>query len=107
MSDTESTSALVQGSSVEASEDGTKWARLVAEIADGSMSLGEEAARFDRDRRDFREQFHTAPRKLKHTSYLSPTKNPSIPSAVRRTISVAMTANNSTSRPGKRSRANA
>ena len=43
--------------SVEASEEVSRWTRLVDEIADGSMSLGEEAARFERDRREFREQF--------------------------------------------------
>src|SRR6185295_1794920 len=50
--------ALEQGgASVEASERGTKWARLVDEIADGSMSLGDQAAQLERDRREFREQF--------------------------------------------------
>ncbi|MFY9822872.1 MAG: hypothetical protein WAM82_15935 [Thermoanaerobaculia bacterium] len=43
---------------VEARDEGSKWARLVAEIADGSMSLGEQAAQqFEQDRKDFREQF--------------------------------------------------
>lgn len=51
--------ALEQGSSpVETLEGRSRWARLAAEIADGSMSLGEEAAaRFEHDRKDFREQF--------------------------------------------------
>jgi hypothetical protein len=50
--------ALEQGAApVEASKEGSKWNRLVREIADGSMSLGEQAVRFDQDRRDFREQF--------------------------------------------------
>src|SRR3954471_19728892 len=50
--------ALEQGgSSVEASERGTRWTRLVDEIADGSMSLGDQAAQLERDRREFREQF--------------------------------------------------
>ena len=43
---------------VEARGSGSRWARLVAEIADGSMSLGDQAARFEQDRKDFREQFH-------------------------------------------------
>jgi len=44
---------------IEAGESGSRWAQLIAEIADGSMSLGEEAAaRFEQDRKDFREQFH-------------------------------------------------
>src|SRR4051794_1831625 len=34
-----------------------RWTRLVAEIADGSMSLGERAAQLERDRREFREHF--------------------------------------------------
>jgi hypothetical protein len=43
---------------IEAWEGGSRWARLSAEIADGSMSLGEEAAaRFEQDRKDFQEQF--------------------------------------------------
>jgi len=42
---------------IEAWEGGSRWAQLVAEVADGSMSLGEEAAaRFEQDRKDFREQ---------------------------------------------------
>jgi hypothetical protein len=45
------------GAAVKASEGGSRWARLVAEIAEGSMSLGEDAARFEQDRKDFREQF--------------------------------------------------
>jgi hypothetical protein len=32
----------------EAREGGSRWARLAAEIADGSMSLGEEAAALSR-----------------------------------------------------------
>ena len=43
--------------SVRASEGGSRWARLIDEIADGSMSLGEEAAQLERSRREFREQF--------------------------------------------------
>ena len=41
----------------ETPKESSKWARLVSEIEEGSMSLGEQAARFDRDRREFREQF--------------------------------------------------
>jgi hypothetical protein len=44
---------------IEARKGGSRWARLVAEIAYGSMSLGEEAAaRFEQDRQNFREQCH-------------------------------------------------
>ena len=51
--------ALEQGTiPVKASEGGSRWTRLVDEIADGSMSLGEQAAQLERDRREFREQFH-------------------------------------------------
>jgi hypothetical protein len=41
----------------ERSEEGSRWARLAHEVEDGSMSLGEAAAGFDRDRREFREGF--------------------------------------------------
>lgn len=41
----------------ETPEEGSKWARFVREIEDGSTSLGEHAAQFDRERREFREQF--------------------------------------------------
>jgi len=34
----------------------SRWARLVDEIADGSMSLGDEAARFEQDRKELRLQ---------------------------------------------------
>ena len=44
------------GVTVEAQEK-SRWARLVDEIADGSMSLGDQAAKFEQDRKDFREQF--------------------------------------------------
>lgn len=42
---------------VEAPKEGSRWALLVGEIADGSMSLSDQAERFEQDRRDFREQF--------------------------------------------------
>lgn len=36
----------------------SKWARLAREVEDGSMSLGDAAAkRFSRDRKEFREGF--------------------------------------------------
>ena len=35
----------------------SKWARLIREVEDGSMSLGDYADQFNRDRAEFRESF--------------------------------------------------
>ncbi|HYO12527.1 MAG TPA: hypothetical protein VE685_04960 [Thermoanaerobaculia bacterium] len=35
----------------------SKWARLIREVEDGSMSLGESYEQFNRDRAEFRESF--------------------------------------------------
>jgi hypothetical protein len=35
----------------------SNWARLVREVEDGSMSLGDYANQFNRDRAEFRESF--------------------------------------------------
>ena len=50
--------ALEQDAAPVEAVEKSRWARLVDEIADGSMSLGDQAARFEQDRKDFREQFH-------------------------------------------------
>lgn len=43
---------------VEPSEaEESKWARLVREVENGSMSLGDDYEQFNRDRAEFRESF--------------------------------------------------